>query len=237
MSASEKLKELVVRGYRAWTAPDSFRNPKQVIGDPESPALALMIAARKICGPGWLAWEPETLWLELSNPPERNRDKLMAGITLTQHPSFWWDWRVFGQTCMAFNDLAVFPEQLPEPTVEQMNWAAFEAELILALSEETTITPKFDANVKSFIAVCAHNQGVVRLPEDLRGAQPHLNKLLTPEGRTLSAQVKQQWQQRADRDDLASLDVEDNAAGVQLAHLVRTQLYAVKRANTLLTYF
>ena len=222
------MKDLISRAYRAWQSPDSFKDPKKAIADPATPALALMVAARKLLGPGWLAWEPETLWLEL-DLLEMNRDKLGAAIALATLPSFWWDWRVFGQTCLALNDMAVFPEQLPKPSLEQMSWGVFEAELILALSEDGPIKPVFDDGVLAYIAVCAHDQGVVRLCENLQDAQPHLDKLLSPAGKELASQVKKLWQPHA--------DVEDNAVGVQLAHLSRAQLYQVKRAETLATYF
>jgi hypothetical protein len=232
MSITEKVKAAVTKAYQAWQGVSSSFQPHRGLFEEDTSATVLMCAAKRRLGPEFLAYEPETLWLEL-DPTPLNRDKLMAGIALATYPSFYWDYSVFGHTVLALNDEAVFPESLPKPTLEQLVWGVFEAELILALTEDGPITPEFGDDIAAYVAACLHAQGVIYTPENLRFAQPYLDKLISKEAKELQAKVKDLWAPLASRTAFEDVTPEDDAAGVQLTHLVRAQLYFVKRADAL----
>ena len=175
MSDTEQLiKEVVQLAAKAYQAP-AFKD-RSVLKDPESPGLLLFLAARRLLGPEWVDWEPETLWLEL---PEvtANRDKLQVAQLLATYQAFYWDYRVFANVVAALNNQAVYPETIPELPAAFLSWAVFEAELIFALSEDKATIPEFNDEVEAFIGASLHHAGVVKAPENLEFCASHLKKL------------------------------------------------------------
>lgn len=210
------------------TTDELRRAARDVMKDPVAPALSLMVAARHLLGDGFTVWEPETLWKEL-DPPVVNRGKLAAAIALDIMPSFYWDYRVFGNTCLAFNDEITLPDQVPQPMPWQMSWGVFEAELIFALTTREVITPDFDDEPTAFCGTHLYELGWVCPPDNMTFCEDKLVQHLSDEARQLHGVVKTQREEHKTKS-------EDPAIDVQLARLEDCALYVVNRATAVATY-
>lgn len=186
-------------------SPDKAR---AVLLDDTAPAFLLYAAARVFYGPTVASYEPESLWIQL-DVPEHNRDKLMAALTLQVNPQFYWDIRVFGHTCLAFNGHAAHTELTPKPTPEQLATAIFEAQLLFQIDTETV--PEFDDEVAAYVAACLAHEGLAYAPPIMSFAEEHLERILSPEGRKLGAAMKKIADEEHPKVDTES------ALGVQLA--------------------
>ena len=207
---------------------------RSILQDAAAPATAVLVAARQLLGPMFLAYEPETLWLEL-DPCHSARDKLMAAIALAMTPSFYWDYRVFGATTHALNDEIVLPADVPRCTAEQMVWAAFEAELLLALteSENENTQPVYDDSVKAYVAVTLFTEGRVLPPTGLVFADEELQRLLSPEALVLRKEIKEAWEARPKGTSLETMSRETSPVGIQIQHLAATWAYVEARTERL----
>lgn len=181
---------------------------KALLLDPTTPALLIYPAALAFYGPTVAAYEPETLWATL-DVPDANRDKLLAALTLQRNPSFYWDIRVFANTCAAFNDQVVHTEHVPELWPEHVAYALVEAEMLFQL--DTDAVPEFDDEVAAFVAACLAHAGLTYAPPLMRFAEEHLERLLSPEGRQLGREMK-----KIAGEEHPEVDAE-SALGVQLA--------------------
>lgn len=224
----------------AQAASEAYRRPptaatkaeaRRKFKDPTTCATSLLIAARHLLGPECLEFEPETLWLEL-DPPPLNRDKLLAALALTKYPAYYWDWRVFGNTALAFSHSAVIPDEVPHPDPAEMAWAIYEAELIFALTDPDGTIPQFDDGIATYSAAVLHHEGFVACPDALSFADDELVRLACRDSECehLHAQVKDNWR-RMDKTNLEERNYADTPLGVQLAHQAEIYLYLVRRAN------
>lgn len=229
-----KLKELVFAAHRAFTEktrPELKEASKKILLDPESPVLALLISCRHVLGPDFFEWEPETIWLSLEGAlggdhlPLLNRDKILAGTTLYTVPAFYWDYRVFGNTCLAFNGHKAFAELVPEPLPEHAAWAAFECELVFVLHDEGKTHPDYDDEIAAYVAAILVHNGFVTCPEMLKFAEPHLNKLLMPHAKEMATKV---------RAASSAEGFSEDELGVQQSRLRGVELYVLDRADNLL---
>lgn len=204
----------------------SVEKARKVLLDPGSPALLLYVAARAFYGPTVASYEPDSLWM-LLDAPVMNRDKLMAALTLQVNPQFYWDIRVFGHTCLAFNDQAAHTELVPQPLPEHIAAALFEAQLLFQLDTETV--PEFDDEVAAFVAACLAHEGLVYTPPLMSFAAEHLERILSPEGRKLGVEMK-----KIAGEEHPKVDTE-SALGVQLARYEQIGAYVAARRTELAT--
>jgi hypothetical protein len=155
--------------------------------------------------------------------PEGNRDKLMAAMALQTYPSFYWDFRVFGHTCLAFADQAVHTELTPQPLPEHIVAGVYEAQLLFQI--DTDAQPEFDDDVAAYVAACLAHEGLVYAPPLLDFAEEHLSKLISPEGRELAVEVKKMAGEEHPKADTES------ALGVQLARYLQLGAYLEARTK------
>ncbi len=195
---------------------------RALLMDVETPAAILYPAARAFYGPMMAAYEPDTLWSTL-DMPEGNRDKLMAAMALQTYPSFYWDFRVFGHTCLAFADQAVHTELTPQPLPEHIVAGVYEAQLLFQI--DTDAQPEFDDDVAAYVAACLAHEGLVYAPPLLDFAEEHLSKLISPEGRELAVEVKKMAGEEHPKADMES------ALGVQLARYLQLGAYLEARTK------
>lgn len=195
---------------------------RTLLMDASAPAAAVYAAARAFYGPMFASYEPDTLWTTL-DVPEGNRDKLMAAMALQTFPSFYWDLRVFGHTCLAFADQAVHTELTPQPMPEHVVAGVYEAQLLFQLDTDTV--PEFDDDVAAYVAACLAHEGLVYAPPMLSFAAEHLERLLSPEGRELAVEVKKKASEEHTNAD------DSSALGVQLARYLQMGAYLEARVR------
>lgn len=224
------LQRAVRAAKRAWDAPEGVAG-LECFQEPSTPALVLMLAARRRLGPEATRFEPETLWQELK-PHPLNQDKLLAAHALDTYPAFYWDARVLGATCLAFCEESPLPDVVPHPTPEQLAWGVVEARLIFALLSD--VEPEYDAEVAAYVAHLLHDWGWVAAPEGLEFADEALQALLNPEAKKLRATVPDTWRARMETNPEAVSFEEDTPQGVQQARQASVYVYVLKRAEALL---
>ncbi len=157
--------------------------------------------------------------------PQVNRDKLLAAITLQTFPAFYWDIRVFAQTCLAFNDQFTQIELTPELLPEHIAWALLETQILFQL--DTDMEPEFDDEAAAFVAACLAHAGLTYTPPLLRFAEEPLAKLLSPEGRALGIEMKKIAAEEHPKVD------KESALGVQLARYEQIIDYIATRRRAL----
>lgn len=204
--------------------------PADILNNQESCATAILVAARKLLGSGFAAWEPESIWLELQSQgidlSEINRDKLMAAMTLLATGSFYWDAAVFENTTMAFNHEWSSPEILQEASPAQMAWAVCEAELLL--HREGKEEGAFDYEPAQYAAVSLHRDGFVVAPEPLDFAQAELDKLNRGH-QEIKEEVLSRWKS-LDKATLEGLELKETPVDVQVAKLSAVFIHIANRA-------
>ena len=234
MTSLSDTQRLAVReAYVAYThasTGEQRRYAKALMQDPKATATALLIAARHLLGPEMLAYEPDTLWREL-DPCPINRDKLSAALALAMTPSFYWDYRVFGYTAHALNNEAVQSETVPRCTSEQMAWAAFEAELLFAMTDDTSTRPEFDSAVEAYTAAILWDDGFVVPPVGLGFCAQEL-EVRTSAAAELKSKTVAAWS-ALPKDKIDASKFTDDALGAQLSKLSTAWIYVTDQTKML----
>lgn len=228
--ADALLAQVVAKATRAYSNANSVSG-KVLSESSDATATELCIALHHRFGEEWQLWEPETLWKELGDIPTHKRDAILAVQALGVYPAFYWEPRVFGATCLAFDHEAVFARELPRPEVHSLAWGVLEAALVFGLQDESDARPHFDDDVSSYVATLLFDAGFAAVPEQLRFADEPLEAVLSDDGKELHAKVKAAWRTHP-KGDLEA-DFEDSALGVQLARLTAVHHYCVKRLEGL----
>jgi len=203
---------------------------KRLLEDEQTVATAVLRSVIMLLGQQCMAWEPESVWLELEDKdvdlPELNRSKFLAASSLLQEPAFYWDANLFENTALAFNSEPVLPEMLQEASPGQLSWAVYEAEMLMY---SIGTDPDFDYEPAKYAAVVLHRDGFLLAPELLEFAQEELDKL-TRGHKDLRSEVENRWK-RTDRDNLDTLELEEKPVDVQVGLLASVQLYVRERAE------
>jgi hypothetical protein len=226
--SDELLKDVVSTAHRAYRGTGGLGAARAALKDSESSGLALVIAARRLLGPTWDAYEPETLWLELGDVPLLNRDKLLAAQALIVYPAFYWDARVLGNTALALSHEAVHGRAMPAPTPEALAWAAVEAPIIFGVTNDEDVEPEYDDEAVAYVAAVLAHAGYAFTPEELEFADDHLVGLLSLDGRDLHAKVKD-----APEAPKAGSSEEDPALDVQVERRAGIEAYVTHRLEAL----
>jgi len=208
-------------------------SPRDTLLNEDATATAIFEAAKRLLGPVFLAWEPESIWLELSdhnvNMDATNRDKLMAASTLIQTGGFYWDAAAFENIALAFNDVSIAPDAIQEASPAQLAWAVIEAALLL--HRELQEPGEFDYEPARYAAVSMHRAGFIVAPETLAFAQKELDKL-NQGNRDLKDKIKQRWE-KLDKSKLYELELAETPIDTQIGYLSACHLYVEKRAKQL----
>lgn len=191
------------------------------------PAVALMRASTAALGE-FLAWEPESVWLEFHRQgidlPEENRAKLMAAQTLRLVPSFYWDAIVFEKTAQAFAGVMPAPDILEEASPARLAWAVIEAAWIIRETREASW--EFQHEPRAYAAVVLNRAGFVLAPEQLSFAQAWLNRERRHDH--LLEDTKARWA-RVGKDHLEQLTLGESPEDVQIARLAAVELHVRER--------
>jgi len=206
-----------------------------LLKDPQTTATGCFKAAHTVLGPTFRAWEPETVWLTLDRQgvalPLLNRDKLLAAVTLTIVPAFWWELNAFENTTMAFNNVLSDSDTLQEATPAQLSWAVYEAELLYGQSDVTEGIPEFDHEPVSYTALVLHRAGFILAPDLLQFSQTALDKLNKDGTLVTKEAIAKAWKTFRKKDLQNVTFSETDPLDIQLKRLTEVQLYVLERLN------
>lgn len=130
-------------------------------------------------GQEWLAFEPETLLLELGNDiADAAVDKLLAvqaaasatDVVCTSAAAF-------EKTVTAFNNGICVMDVLQPPEVEEMSYAVSQIGKIVRLAHGPDKAPRYSGEVPGYVAAVARFRGWFMLPKNLSFAQEMLDVL------------------------------------------------------------
>lgn len=204
-----------------------------VLLNDESSATVVFETAKRALGATFMAWEPESIWLELKDEgvdlSPINRDKLMAVLTLIQTGTFYWDAAVFENTIMAFEHQHSSPEVLQEASSAQIAWGISEAELILERNDKEEGV--FDHEPAQYTAVSLHRAGLVVAPDLLEFAQEELDKL-NRGNLDLKDEIRKRWK-ALNKDKLDQLELGETPIDVQIGYLAAVYIHVAERAKQL----
>lgn len=212
-------------GYKVGAA-SFFGRSKKLLENEDTPAGVALLALKNVLGPAVVAWEPDTIWLELEDREGLDisvvmRDKLMAAITLLEVPAFYWEVNTFMNTVMAFNGYQSNVDRIHEPTPGELAWAVYEAELIL--HEHGQWEPDFDNEPGIFTAECLHRSGFVLAPTILSFAQDDLDRRNRDGAKITKDQVQSAWGKQS-KGSLDNVKFVETPLGIQLAKLAGVEL-------------
>jgi hypothetical protein len=201
---------------------------KNLLRSRSASAVALLRAADIVLGDAWLAWEPESIWLELERQevvvPAEARDRLMAGVALRLVPSFYWDGMVFSKTCVAFDGHPAHVDIVEEAAPSAMAWSAVEAAWIRDRYSEQSLS--FEHEPVAYAAVVLDRAGFVLAPSQLSFAQTELDRRLPKSD--LIESVRKKWDS-LDKSALENVTLEETRIDVQVARLAAVELHVRTR--------
>jgi hypothetical protein len=155
-------------------------------------------------GKAWPAWQPETLWSEITRiygaPPSSSAaDKIGALKTLLTKPDlFFQDATVFENMILAACDLNVDPAAFQLAAPEELI-VGIETWLPIAINHKTM--QLFGPEIVEYIRVSCQNAGLLVYPETLRFAQPEYPEELS----TFAAQIKPSSTYPTDETDVVAV--------------------------------
>jgi len=206
---------------------------RELLQNDDTTATGCYRATQVLLGPMFRGWEPESIWLSLErmnvDVSVLNRDKIMAAVTLTMIPAFWFEINAFENTVMAFNNVISDPHILQEATPAQIAWGVYEAELLYGDAGEFEETTVFDREPTLYTATVLNRAGFLVAPDMLSFAQEPLDKLNCNGTKTTVDEVKKAWT-RLKRTDFTKREFsEDSPVDLQLGRLAAVSLYIQDR--------
>lgn len=199
----------------------------ELLRTPGTSAVALLQAAGKLLG-DFLAWEPESIWLELEHQgidvPECSRARFMAAIALRLVPAFYWDAIVFEKTAVALDGCCPHPDILEEASPAQLAWAVEEAAWILRIAKEPAWD--FQHEPRAYAGVVLARAGFAVTPAQLDFAQLALDRARHDDG--LRNEVSDRWA-RVSKEHLEQLSLSEARVDVQIARLAAVELHVRER--------
>lgn len=137
-------------------------------------------------GDSWLAWDPQTLWMEIEDDfhvqvSDEVRDKINALRVLLTARDFWEDFSVFEKIIIAFNDRYVDTEHIQVCLTEELGYG-------LTVANAIVVRP-FSQEIKVYIQGCCKETGLLVYHRSFAFAQPPY----TGELRDLAQEVRKVW--------------------------------------------
>lgn len=146
---------------------------KEILGLGEFvPATCLVIAADMLTSGACFVWETETLLEELEEldclPPEKARDRMLAGIASLANPAFLWDAGAFMAVAQTFSGNLAVPEIWEPLSPAAVAYSIQELDSLYSYYNNTKkLRPLYNEDPKIYIAGCCFNSGFGELPKDL----------------------------------------------------------------------
>lgn len=149
---------------------------KSCVRDEDTPAILLQEVIKKLLGPSCVTYEPDTIFLELERMdvevPDLNKAKISMMNALVASDPVIYDYSVFKNAALLFNDEMPDVDVCEEVLPEQIAWAVKCFDLIYSPS-----TLYFDYDPIVYTATVLHREGYFFAPTPLDYAQEELDKL------------------------------------------------------------
>ncbi len=158
-----------------------MNNPANIFSDPDAFGTSLLAACTRVLANkdedplGFLQWDPETIWLELSSRvkelPQHNYSKLMAAIRIVTTDEFRVSLPVFIETCDILFDGRHDPRIFEPASVEDIAWGLVETTLLWPPDNDD---PDFHSEIQAYIEEMVRREGMVAPPDAILLAIPEM---------------------------------------------------------------
>lgn len=213
---------------------------KAVLEGSDATALASFYATTNLFGDRWMAWEPETIRMELDDLNidirKENFDELMAVVTLCTSTAFFYEVNTFENVCVALNAHSPQFDALHELCPAQVAWGVKQAnEIVDAISdheipEELSTEERFDYEPVGYTVAACQHAGLITVPDSLSFARDRLENV-TCADKKLVSKVKKAWSE-LDHSRLKEHAYGEDPVGVQLALMATIPMYLEEQWET-----
>lgn len=206
---------------------------KAALRNEDSHAFTCLLAVKALLSDSWLAWEPESIWLELQhlrvNVPVSNREQILAGRSLLTTGRFWYDMHAFERTCLAFNNEEPTNVGVEDAPVAFICWAIKEADDIHRQFTGGEVL-RLDREPLLYTVIQLYREGFILAPSNTSWMQDELNKRHAKDSKDLRQEVKEGWAAAPkDISQLKKAPFPETAAGTQLARLAAVHVHMQER--------
>lgn len=145
---------------------------KAALASPNSYSLTLLIILLDTFGTEALAWDPNTVQMEVEQEygvdlPGANFDRLMTAVSILTTDSFYVSLPDFARACAVLSGHMPSPELMILPDADDLAWGMTEGMLISPPDEEKGDSP-FDPEIRGYIGHALDNEGIITPPDVLR---------------------------------------------------------------------
>lgn len=197
----------------------------EVLDDPDSNPIRLMLVLDDEWGEDWYDWEIETInqtaEADGADIHRVNEDKIMAIKILKNTEDFFDEPRVFEKVCTAFSGKQVDWGHIQEPRTHEICACI---ELITRYVKEEA----FGDDIKAYVAAAALRDGYVLLPAVLRFASQPFSKELVSKIGDEAIEKQRKLREALDKEDPTVFDSEDS---VQYIRLIKCQYHAQEKLD------
>ncbi len=144
----------------------------EILRDPESSGMALVVAVDKLFKGQCFAWEFDTVFSELEEDynivlSSEAADRLMALLAVKINPSHLWDASVFANLVETLNYHECLTDTYEECSPGEVWWALKELEMFGTHYNLPFNEDMYNDDPRIFIACCIANDGWMVLPREL----------------------------------------------------------------------
>lgn len=150
----------------------NLTSPLKVLKNPDSEAMALVVAVDKLFKGQCFAWEFDTLFSELEEKYEivlspEAADRLMALLAIKLNPAHLWDGAVFANIVETLNHNECLVDTYEQCSPGECCWALKQLEMFGTHYSLPFSRDMYSDEPKIFIACCIAADGWIVLPEEV----------------------------------------------------------------------
>lgn len=159
---------------------------KEIFLSTDSFGTSLLISMIDTFGIECLAWEPETIEIELEkytgcDIPEENLDRLQSAMSVLSSNLFFVSLEAFNLTCNALNFSKVSGTTFIPADIEDIMWGITEASLLLGVDANKN---EFSRDIRIYVGKILESEGILDPPSILQFAD--LKKMPMPDAELVS---------------------------------------------------
>ena len=208
---------------------------KDILTNPETSGMALVVAVDKLFKGQCFAWEFDTIFEELKEEgielDSDAADRLMAMLAIKANPAHLWDGGVFANLVETLNLTECLSDTYNECSPGEVCWALEEILEFGRYYQEDFSYEMYNDDPRIYAAGCVANDGFFVVPKELRFCVHEFNRMHALSKKITEEQAKTILDM-ADGPLLESVDEED-VVQVQVAKLQEVREYCKYRMSNL----
>lgn len=209
--------------------------PRDILTNPESSGMSLVVAVDKLFKGQCFAWEFDTIFEELKDLgielDADAADRLMALLAIKANPAHLWDGGVFSNLVETLNFTECLSDTYNECSAGEVCWALEELLEFGKYYQEDFSYEMYNDDPRIYAAGCVANEGFFVVPEQLSFCLHEFNRMFS-RSKKISDEQANKLLEMASGPLLESVD-EDDVIQVQVAKLQEVREYCKYRMSNL----